>query len=623
MKGKRLLAGIVTAVMCLTLNGFKSVHADTKTEKTSYTIEDLRNLQDFLLARETPDLRGKDYDLNDDGRWDVFDLCLMKQQYAKSQNTGKTLVVYYSLLLPDGTDASASASRVIVDGEPYGTTEYMAKVIQEETGADLFEIQTVQEYPTEYRDVTNQASQEKESGFRPELASHIDNIDEYDTIFVGYPNWWGDMPMALYSFFDEYDLSGKTIIPFNSHGGSGFSQTVQSIAELEPDAEVSTEGLSLSRGTVSTSRDVIAEWIANLGYKKNNEDDSPKNLVAYYSASGTTKRIADYIAEEMNADVFVITPVNEYTDADLDWTDSSSRVVQEHNDLSNVHVELVQTAPNNFDTYDNIFIGYPIWWQEASWVVNDFVTENDFTGKNVIPFCTSMSSPLGESGTKLEAMAGTGNWLDGIRFTSRSSEEDVKKWANGLDLTKPATSNKTLIAYLSYPLPDGTDANTSASRVIVDGELYGSVEYMAKIIEKNTDADVFEIQPLESYGNDFGTVADRALNEQENGILPELLNHIENLDQYDTIFVGYPVWWYDMPQMMYSFFDEYDFSGKTIIPFNSHGGSGFSGSVQEIAELEPNANVRTDGLTISRTVMASSEENIVNWLDKIGMKKVS
>lgn len=623
MKGKRLLAGIVTAVMCLTLNGFKSVHADTKTEKTSYTIEDLRNLQDFLLARETPDLRGKDYDLNDDGRWDVFDLCLMKQQYAKSQNTRKTLVVYYSLVLPDGTDASASASRVIVDGEPYGTTEYMAKVIQEETGADLFEIQTVQEYPTEYRDVTNQASQEKESGFRPELASHIDNIDEYDTIFVGYPNWWGDMPMALYSFFDEYDLSGKTIIPFNSHGGSGFSQTVQSIAELEPDAEVSTEGLSLSRGTVSTSRDVIAEWIANLGYKKNNEDDSPKNLVAYYSASGTTKRIADYIAEEMNADVFVITPVNEYTDADLDWTDSSSRVVQEHNDLSNVHVELVQTAPNNFDTYDNIFIGYPIWWQEASWVVNDFVTENDFTGKNVIPFCTSMSSPLGESGTKLEAMAGTGNWLDGIRFTSRSSEEDVKKWANGLDLTKPATSNKTLIAYLSYPLPDGTDANTSASRVIVDGELYGSVEYMAKIIEKNTDADVFEIQPLESYGNDFGTVADRALNEQENGILPELLNHIENLDQYDTIFVGYPVWWYDMPQMMYSFFDEYDFSGKTIIPFNSHGGSGFSGSVQEIAELEPNANVRTDGLTISRTVMASSEENIVNWLDKIGMKKVS
>ena len=138
MKGKRLSAGILTAVMCLTSTCFKSVHADTKTEKTSYTIEDLKNLQDFLLARETPDLSSKDYDLTDDGRWDVFDLCLMRQKFVNLQNTWKTLVVYYSLVLPDGTDASASASRVIVNNKPYGTTEYMAKVIQEETGADDF-----------------------------------------------------------------------------------------------------------------------------------------------------------------------------------------------------------------------------------------------------------------------------------------------------------------------------------------------------------------------------------------------------------------------------------------------------------------------------------------------------
>ncbi|MDE5619229.1 MAG: flavodoxin [Ruminococcus sp.] len=217
-------------------------------------------------------------------------------------------------------------------------------------------------------------------------------------------------------------------------------------------------------------------------------------------------------------------------------------------------------------------------------------------------------------------MSGTGNWFNGIRFTSRSDKETVQTWAESLDLTKKTNSNKTLIAYLSYPLPDGTDANTSASRVIVDGELYGSVEYMAKVIQKNTGADMFEIQPAVSYGEDFNTVADRVLNEQENDVLPELLNHIENLEQYDTVFVGYPVWWYDMPQMMYSFFDEYDFGGKTIIPFNSHGGSGFSGSVQEIAELEPNAEVRTDGLTISRTSMATSEGTIVNWLERIGMK---
>ena len=118
-----------------------------------------------------------------------------------------------------------------------------------------------------------------------------------------------------------------------------------------------------------------------------------KTLVAYYSASGTTEKIADYIVEAMNADTFVITPVQPYSDADLDWTDQTSRVVMEHND-ENRHTELVSVDVPDWESYDNVFIGYPIWWREASWVVDDFVKENDFTGKNVIPFCTSMSSPL-------------------------------------------------------------------------------------------------------------------------------------------------------------------------------------------------------------------------------------
>lgn len=338
---------------------------------------------------------------------------------------------------------------------------------------------------------------------------------------------------------------------------------------------------------------------------------SGKTLVAYYSASGTTERIAEYLAEEMNADVFVITPVNEYTSTDLNWTDSNSRIVQEHEHPDTRHVELVQTTPEHFADYDNVFIGYPIWWQEAAWVVDDFVKENDFTGKNVIPFCTSMSSPLGESDTKLATMAGTGNWLDGMRFTSYSTKESVQAWVAGLDLAKPETASNILMAYLSYPLPDGVDASTSASRVVVDGQVSGSVEYMANVIQKNTGGDLFAIQPAESYGDNFNTVADKALSDQQNSILPELSDHITNLDQYDTIFMGYPIWWYDMPQLMYSFFSEYDLSEKTIIPFNSHGGSGFSGSVAEIAELEPDATVRTDGLTLSRNVVADSEDRIV------------
>lgn len=168
--------------------------------------------------------------------------------------------------------------------------------------------------------------------------------------------------------------------------------------------------------------------------------ETGKTLVAYYSASGTTKRIADIIAEEMNADVFVITPKDEYTDDDLDWTDENSRVMQEHDNPDTRHVELVQVTPDNFDEYDNVFIGYPIWWGEAAWVVDDFVKENDFTGKNVIPFCTSMSSPLGQSGTKLAEMSGTGNWLEGIRFTGSSSKDSITEWLNTLNLEKPVSN---------------------------------------------------------------------------------------------------------------------------------------------------------------------------------------
>jgi len=163
-----------------------------------------------------------------------------------------------------------------------------------------------------------------------------------------------------------------------------------------------------------------------------NEDNQRKVLVAYYSASGNTERIANNIAELTGADIFAIVPVDEYTDADLVWRDESSRVNKEHEN-ENRHVELISTKVEEFDSYEVIFIGYPIWWGDAAWVVDDFVKNNDFTGKTVIPFATSSSSPLGESGTKLAAMARTGEWLEGKRFSSGADESEVKEWIDSYD----------------------------------------------------------------------------------------------------------------------------------------------------------------------------------------------
>lgn len=155
-------------------------------------------------------------------------------------------------------------------------------------------------------------------------------------------------------------------------------------------------------------------------------------LVAYYSAQGHTQAVAEAVADELGADLFVITPAQPYSDEDLNYNDDSSRVSTEHNDPDGRHVELETITPEGFDGYDTVLIGYPIWWGEAAWVVDDFVSGNDFDGKTVIPFCTSASSPLGQSGSLLADMAGSGDWQEGMRFRSSASESDVRAWAQGL-----------------------------------------------------------------------------------------------------------------------------------------------------------------------------------------------
>ena len=159
-----------------------------------------------------------------------------------------------------------------------------------------------------------------------------------------------------------------------------------------------------------------------------------KVLVVYYSASGNTKRVAEDIAEAAGGDLFEMTPTEPYTSDDLNWTNSDSRVSREHDDESLRDVPLTTTEVENWDDYDTVFIGYPIWWGIAAWPVDNFVKNNDFSGKTVIPFATSSSSGMGQSGTLLSEMAGTGDWQDGQRFRSSASQSDVTDWVNSLGL---------------------------------------------------------------------------------------------------------------------------------------------------------------------------------------------
>lgn len=179
----------------------------------------------------------------------------------------KSLVVYFSM--PETTDPENMTeeeenSAVVIDGKVLGNTEYVAQTIQERVGADIFRIEPENAYPTNHEELVDLASKEQEDEARPALKEKIENIDQYETIFLGYPNWWGDMPMILYSFLDETDLAGKTIIPFNTHGGSGFSDTINSIMEAEPDAKVIEDGYSVNRDEAADSKEAVIEWLNDL-----------------------------------------------------------------------------------------------------------------------------------------------------------------------------------------------------------------------------------------------------------------------------------------------------------------------------------------------------------------------
>ncbi len=188
---------------------------------------------------------------------------------AGTDTAGSNILIAYFSVPEDvnitGVDAIAGASVVVKDGEKLGNTEYVARLIQQTIGGDLFRIETTEPYPLDHDPLVDQAAEEQGDNFRPELATHVENFGQYEYVFVGYPNWWADLPMAVYSFLEEYDFRDKTIIPFITHGGSRASKTVETISRIQPDALVMGNELVLSRGEVAESDETVVNWVKNLG----------------------------------------------------------------------------------------------------------------------------------------------------------------------------------------------------------------------------------------------------------------------------------------------------------------------------------------------------------------------
>ena len=214
----------------------------------------------------------------------------------------------------------------------------------------------------------------------------------------------------------------------NQNSTQNTNNNQESLSQTETNTESNNETNS-NEVAIGGTNEVSSNTTSD---ENNTETEGGKTLVVYYSAQGHTQEVAQKIANNLGADIFQIVPVNEYSSADLDWTDDNSRVSREHDDESLRNVELVSTTVDNWDEYDTVIVGYPIWWGIAAWPVDTFVKANDFTGKTVIPFCTSSSSGLGQSGELLAEEAGTGNWLEGQRFRSNPSDSDINEWTDSL-----------------------------------------------------------------------------------------------------------------------------------------------------------------------------------------------
>lgn len=179
-------------------------------------------------------------------------------------DSNNILIAYFSVAENSEVDVISSASVVTINGEPKGIIKAIADDIQLETGADMFSILTSTEYPANADDVIDYAQQEQNENARPTLTSSIENFEDYDIIFIGYPIWWYDMPQVMYSFFDEYDFNGKTIIPFCTHYGSRFSNTIDTIKSLEPNANVIENGFTISQTDVKNAQKDVSNWIKEL-----------------------------------------------------------------------------------------------------------------------------------------------------------------------------------------------------------------------------------------------------------------------------------------------------------------------------------------------------------------------
>lgn len=464
----------------------------------------------------------------------------------------KILIAYFSRMEnsvgnESGIDSDAVTSASLITN---ANTEIMAQYIEERTGGDLFPILVTEPYPVNYEECLTRAQQENSENARPAIQSIPQDIDSYDTIFIGYPDWCGTCPMAVFTFLESIDTDGKKIIPFCAHGTSGLGTSVSDIEKECPGAAVET-ALGVYRDDIDNCEQDMQEWLSELGYGNSEK-------------SGSVEMTLTENSVVINADK----PINNASLILAGYVNGLLTNVNIRTVSTNEELEIIEDV-NGFDDADMV--------KAFLWT--------DIDG--IQPLCTS----------------------DGI-------QPDI-------------SASKSLVVYFSRvgntDYSSDVDATTSASVVTNNnGNITGTTETVAEIISDAVQGDIVEIHTVDKYPTDFDDLVSINHDEINRGFIPEIMPMDIDMSEYDTVFIGYPIWATTIPQAVRSFMREYDLSGKTVIPFCTHDGYGSGSSYSEIASECANSNT-LEGLAVAAEDIVGKDlsevnETVLNWLGELGIE---
>lgn len=686
---KKLISFFVSGIMtvaALMTGGIVTDADETVTQSVSYTIQDVKNLQDFLLCRPTEeDLSGKPYDLNGDDRWDVFDLCLMRGIVAEQMdNQNDTLVVYFSRT---------------------GNTEKIAEYLIELTNADSYVIEAKIPYTDEDIAYTNSScranKEQNDKTARPEIADSIESIDSYDVIYLGYPIWWGEEPRIIDTFLESYDFSDKIVVPFCTSASSGNTTSEKNIANLVPIGNQ----LDGKRFSASASKESIETWLNEKQAEISDIRKSSENMQYTLIKGGTfqmgspesePERSSDEIQHSVTVGDFYMSKTEisqkEYQEimsvnpsatkgddlpvTNITWYDA----VQYCNKLSQKEsLDTCYTISGNTVTWDKSANGYRL-PTEAEWEYaarantdtpfnfGDYVHNSDANCYNAYGYnndasgnwvngsgaylrktvavdqyaandyglynmhgnaaewvwdwyseydSKTVTNPTGSESGNAKIVRG-GGWNDHpkhIRSAYRGAQPaDVGLYSIGI---RPVRNVGAATGKVKSVYSAKAEQKTGKTLIVYFSQT-GNTEGLADLIHEMSGADIVRLERKIPYSSSSNgpVLYGEALDELRAEAVPELKEY-PDIDQYDTILLGYCNWWSSIPASVRSFLMHDDFSGKTIVPFCSMGGGRFGQTISAIAKLVPESVIK-EGLEV--TYSSYDRDEIDKWLKANNIK---